>query len=129
MDVEALVKHTVLDNAVAALRGHRAGAQTVPGTLNVALDPFLDSLDVPGAVLQLLTDLLSVAVEETDLGWRLSRAEWERPAAVANTSGQVTGQGIRLSCGQVHVPSSGGRVVVKEGVLLSPNRLAMGEKD
>ena len=37
MDVEALIEHTVLDDAVALLRGHRARAKGVPGGLDVAL--------------------------------------------------------------------------------------------
>jgi hypothetical protein len=35
--VEALVEHTVLDDAVALLGRHRARAERVPGGLDVAL--------------------------------------------------------------------------------------------
>jgi hypothetical protein len=37
VDVEALVEHTVLDDAVALLGGHGARAERVPGSLDVAL--------------------------------------------------------------------------------------------
>ena len=37
MDVETLVEHTVLDDAVALLGCHRARAERVPGGLDVAL--------------------------------------------------------------------------------------------
>jgi hypothetical protein len=37
VDVEALVEHTVLDDAVTLLGGHRARAEGVPGGLDVAL--------------------------------------------------------------------------------------------
>jgi hypothetical protein len=43
VDVEALIEHTVLDDAVTLLRGHGARAEGVPGCLNVAL---LKSIDV-----------------------------------------------------------------------------------
>jgi hypothetical protein len=37
VDVEALVEHTVLDDAVTLLGGHGARAERVPGSLDVAL--------------------------------------------------------------------------------------------
>ena len=46
MDVESLVKDTVLDNIVAFAWCHAASAQGVPGGLAVALHPLLDVRDV-----------------------------------------------------------------------------------
>jgi hypothetical protein len=44
VDVESLIEHTVLDDAVALLGSHGAGSEAVPGGLGVALDPFYKEL-------------------------------------------------------------------------------------
>lgn len=117
MDIQPLIKHTVLDNAVALPGSHRASAQAVPSALDVTLDPFLDSLDVASAVLQLFADLLAVRVQQVDLWLRLSWGKWHGPAAVANVGRQVAGQSIGVGGGQVHVSGASRRVIVKEWVL------------
>jgi hypothetical protein len=42
MDIQSLIQDTMLDNAVALSRAHRACAQAVPSSLRVSLDPFLN---------------------------------------------------------------------------------------
>lgn len=107
VDVQALVEHTVLDDAVALLGRHGAGSQAVPGALDVALDPLLDGLDVLGAVLQLVADLLVVRVEVAGDGLLLGLGQRARPAAVAQTRGKVAGQGVGLGRQEVHVVGAG----------------------
>lgn len=46
MDVETLIQNTMLDDAVALARCHGAGAEGVPGSLAMALNPFLDVFDI-----------------------------------------------------------------------------------
>jgi hypothetical protein len=61
VDVEALIEHTVLNDAVALLRGHGASlisqmmnvagvertyTKTMPSRLNMSLHPFLNMLDI-----------------------------------------------------------------------------------
>jgi len=87
VNVEAFIKHTMLDDAVALLWSHRASAQRVPGgflrtvsvvsskawftrqTYTVTLDPFDDRLQVLLAVREILSDSLGVTVQEADLWW------------------------------------------------------------
>lgn len=108
VDVKALIEHTVLDDAVALLGRHGAGSQAVPGALDVALDPLLDGLDVLGAVLQLVADLLVVRVEVAGDGLLLGLGQRARPAAVAQAGRQVAGQGVGLGRQEVHVVGAGG---------------------
>lgn len=118
MHIKALIKHTVLDDTIAFLRRHGAGTQAVPGALDVALDPLLDGLDILAAVLQLLANLLLVRVEVGRDGLLLRFGERARPAAVTQAGRVVAGQGIGLGRQEVHVVGTGGRVVVKEWVLV-----------
>jgi hypothetical protein len=46
MDVQSLIQDTMLDNIVALLRTHATGAQGVPGRFTMALNPFLNVLNI-----------------------------------------------------------------------------------
>lgn len=117
MDVESLVEHAVLDDAVALLGCHGAGSEAVPGGLDVALDPLLDGLDVLLAVLELLADVSLVGVEDLGTGLPVALGERRRPASVANTGSKVAGEGVLLGGSKVKVVTTGGAVVAEEGVL------------
>lgn len=135
VDVEALVEHTVLDDAVALLRGHGARAQGVPGGLDVALGDMLvgdsgnggsgwlkthlgpldDMFDVLLAVWQVLTNGLLVAVKHAWLR-RLAGLDWHRPRAVLNTSSDVVRAGVGICRGKVHVQGASWAVIGIEWV-------------
>ena len=70
--VQALVQDAVLDDAVALLGGHAAGAERVPCRLHVPLHPLLHGLEVFLGVVEVLVQRLGVAVEPVDavgFGW------------------------------------------------------------
>jgi hypothetical protein len=46
MDIQSLIQDTMLDNAITLFRTHAASAQRVPGGLAVALNPFLNVLNI-----------------------------------------------------------------------------------
>lgn len=117
VDVESLVEHAVLDDAVALPGRHGAGSEAVPGGLDVALDPLLDRRDVLLAVLELLADVRLVGVEDLRAGLPVALGEGRRPASVADAGGEVAGEGVLLGGGKVKVMSAGWAVVAEEGVL------------
>lgn len=58
-----------------------------------------------------------VGVEDVG-GWQaVCLGERRRPASVADTSGKVTGEGVCLGGLEVEIMSTGGTIIVKEGVL------------
>jgi len=62
----------------------------VPSGLDVALNPLLDVGNILLGVLEVLVDVLAVAVEHAWLWW-LARLNWHRPRAVLDTSSEVAG--------------------------------------
>lgn len=63
VNVETLVKDTMLDNGVALFGRHRACAKGVPGGLAVPLDPLLDAQEVLLALLEVLADVMHVRIQ------------------------------------------------------------------
>lgn len=117
MDIQTLIEHPVFYDAVSFLRSHRACPQAVPGTLDVALDPLLNGLNIVAVVLELVADLLGVRVEDVGRGLLLRLGEWAGPAAVADACGVVAGLGVGLGGQEVQVMGPGGGVVGEEWVL------------
>jgi hypothetical protein len=126
----------MFNNAISLLGSHRARlqfispsrppvpktkvstyAQTMPGRLNMSLNPFFDSLNILRAVLQVFIDRLLIAIQEVWLR-RFSTLNRHRPGTVLNSSGNVAWQGVGLGGGKIHVFGTGRRVEVKEGVLV-----------
>jgi len=97
--------------------GVDAYAKAMPGSLDVALHPFLDGLNVLVAILQLLSLRLLVA-RHGSLSIRL--LVWLRhrdgPAAVLDTRGEVPGEGILVGVVQVKIIRACFRVEVKDGM-------------
>lgn len=56
MNVQSLIKHSMLHNRVAFAGRHGACAEGVPGGFDVTFDPFLDGGDVGRGVLEVFTD-------------------------------------------------------------------------
>jgi hypothetical protein len=70
--------------------------QAVPGTLYMSLYPLLDHLDILLAVLEIVSDIRLVAVEDV-LFWSLARFRVEdAPATMLQTCTQVARQGVAL---------------------------------
>lgn len=108
VDVQPLVQHAVLDDAVALTRRHGAGAQAVPGALDVALDPLLDGLDVALVVLELLVAVHPVRVEAGDVTLLVGLGQAPGPAAVVEARGEVAGESVGLGGREVQVMGGGG---------------------
>ena len=88
----------------------------VPSGLDVALDPVLDGKNVVVGVLEVLLDVLLVAVEEAGLGslaWLLVSG----PAADLDVGRDVVGAGIGVGGLEVHVVAASWGVVGVEWVV------------
>ena len=113
MHVQSFIEHTMLHNAIAFLRCHRAGAQRMPRRLTVPLHPLLDMGDVLSGVGQLVPDLRVVAVQHVRLR-RLARLHRHGPRSVLDASRDVVGTRVRFGSQEVHVLGPSRRV---EGVV------------
>lgn len=116
MDIQTLVQHAVLDNAIALPRRHGTSAQAVPSALNMALDPLLDRLDILLAVLEILSQIPLIRAQDIGLGLPIRLRQMAAPATVRDTSTQVARQCIRLGGRQIHIIRPRRRVVREEGV-------------
>lgn len=88
--------------------------QAVPCALNVTSYPFLDRLDIFLGVLKIVSDVRLVAVQDIGLGSPGRRGVKGTPATVLKASTQVAGECVTLSRLEVHVVSTGRRVVIEE---------------
>ena len=84
-------------------------SKTVPGGLNMALNPLFNRLDILPAVLEIVINALAAAVEETGLGW-LSRINRQGPTSVLDIGRNVAWEGIGIGSGQVHVLRTSWRI-------------------
>lgn len=83
----------------------------------MALHPFLDSLDVVIAVLQVVAKFNAVARHGLlDVALPVCLIEGLGPAAVLDTRGQVTGKGVLVGGWQVQIPGAGRGVAREERV-------------
>ena len=108
VDIQTLVKHTMLHDIVALPWCHRARSQRVPGRLTVPLYPLLNSSDVLSCVRKRLPDRADVAV---DGGGRwvfhLLLTNGDCPRSVLDIGGDVVWTAIGVSGRDVHVSGAG----------------------
>lgn len=93
-------------------------SQAMPSTLHVSLHPLLDGLDVVLGILELISDVGLVAVENVGFGSLIGFRVILAPATMLQTRAQVPGQRVTLRGLEIHVVGSGRRVVVEERVLI-----------
>jgi hypothetical protein len=82
----------------------------------MALNPFLDVLDVPIGVFEVLIEVTLVAVKEANFGW-LAGLDGHRPRSMLDAGCDVAWECVGLGGGEVHVFGAGFGVEVIEGVL------------
>jgi len=107
MNIQPLIQHTMLHDAVALPRRHRACAQAVPGGLDVPLDPFLDGGDVGGCVLQVFADVLDLGGADHGGLRGAARLGLNGPAAMLDPSGDVVRAAVSLGVLEVKVLGCG----------------------
>lgn len=88
----------------------------MPGSFDVAFHPFLDMGDIFLGVLEILMDVLTMAVEEVGVGL-LTGCQGGGPGAVLDTCGEVAWLRVGIGGGEVHVHGSGLGVECVERVL------------
>jgi len=106
MNVQSLIKHTMLDNAVALFWSHGACTQTVPGGLAMALDPLLHMGDILLGVLEWLALCRLVAGDPV---WLCSLAGLEGcgPTSVLDVRGEMVWTSILVTSFKIHVQGTG----------------------